>query len=152
MTYQRLAGLQHQAQQTRLAIEAEIETYMKTCKRTEGTAADVVKHGGTSSARVDHDPMRQTSFGEENSTEPPAFPICRDDALVDEGAKAPKLCLLPGEMHTSTPVNGSLLAGTTSTTIRDIFPPPPLFWSFGKMTKKFSTTTAIQTYATYSKF
>ena len=37
---QRLAELQHQAQQPCLAAEADVETYMSTRKRTEGAAAD----------------------------------------------------------------------------------------------------------------
>ena len=44
-------------------------------KRTEGAAADGVKHGDTASARVDHDPVRQTSFDDKDSIEPPALPI-----------------------------------------------------------------------------
>ena len=48
---------------------------------------------------VDRDPMRQTSFGDENSAELLALPTCRDDALVDEGSQAPKPCLLPVEIR-----------------------------------------------------
>ena len=48
-----LADLQHQAQYPRLATEADIEPEMKTCKRTEGAAADRVNNGNNSSTRVD---------------------------------------------------------------------------------------------------
>ena len=37
---QRLAGLQHQAQQPRFAMEADVKSDTKTRKRTEGAAAD----------------------------------------------------------------------------------------------------------------
>ena len=56
----------------------------------EGAAADYKKHGDISSARVDDDPMRLTSFSDQESTEPPALSECSDGALVDEGAEAPK--------------------------------------------------------------
>ena len=49
-----------------------------------------------SSARVNDGPTSQTSFGD--GTKLPCFPICRDDGLADEGAKAPKPCLSPGEI------------------------------------------------------
>ena len=99
-TNQRLAGLQHRAQKPGLATKTDVETNTKIRKRTEGAAADRAKHGDTSSARVDHEPMRRASFGEEDSTEPPALPICKDDALVGEGFEAPKPCLSPGKMRT----------------------------------------------------
>ena len=61
----------------------------KTRKRMEGTAAaERVKSGDNSSAQVDTDPNRLTSFGDD-STGPAAFPCPRDDALVDNGAAAP---------------------------------------------------------------
>ena len=40
MTNQRLAGLQHQAQQPRLATEADVKTGTNTRKRTKRAAAD----------------------------------------------------------------------------------------------------------------
>ena len=43
--------------------------------------------------------MCLTSFGDD-STEPPAFPCCRDDVMVDKGAAAPRSYLLPVEMRT----------------------------------------------------
>ena len=42
---QRLAGLEHEARQPRLAMGADIETDKKTRKRTEDAAADRTKHG-----------------------------------------------------------------------------------------------------------
>ena len=130
---QRLAGLQHLAQQPRLATEADVETNTKTRKCTEGAATDRAKHGDTSSTRVEDGPTSQTSFGDD--IKPPDLPICRDDALVSEGAGAPKPCLSPGEVCMSKPTGGLQLASTASTTIRVIFPPPPLYWSLGETIK-----------------
>ena len=58
--------------------------------------------------------MCLTSFGDD-STEHPALPCCRDDAMVGRGAEAPKPCLSPVEMLTLTPAGGLLPAGTAST-------------------------------------
>ena len=41
----------------------------------------------------------------------------------------------------SSTVGGLLLAGTASTTMRTIFPPPPLSWGLGKKTKKRDSST-----------
>ena len=63
-TNHRLTGLEHEAGQSRLATEADVETDKKTRKCTEGTAAaDRAKHNGDSSSarRVDHG--LTTSFG-----------------------------------------------------------------------------------------
>ena len=59
----RLAGLQHRTQQPRLVTETDVETDTKARKRTAGAAAERVKHGDTSSIRVDRDPTSLTSFG-----------------------------------------------------------------------------------------
>ena len=45
-TNQRLAALQHRAQQPRLASEADVKTDKKTRKCTGGVAADDKKYGG----------------------------------------------------------------------------------------------------------
>ena len=47
----------------------------------EGAATDGVKHGDTSPARVGHNTMRQTCFGDEHCccTEPSAPPVCMYD-------------------------------------------------------------------------
>ena len=62
-TNQRLKGLQHQAQQPRLATEADVKTGTKTRKRTEDAVADGEKDGYISSARAENGPMSLTSFG-----------------------------------------------------------------------------------------
>ena len=46
-TTQRRAGLQHQAQQPRLATEADVRPDTKTRERMEGVAADDEKYGDT---------------------------------------------------------------------------------------------------------
>ena len=52
-TNQRLTNLQHQAQQPRLATEADVKPDMKIRKRTEDATAGRAKHGDySSSARV----------------------------------------------------------------------------------------------------
>ena len=72
-----------------------------TKTRTLDAAADRAKQGdNSSSAQVDHDPMYLTRFGDD-STKPPALP-CRDDALVNKGAQAPKSCLSRGDAHTNS--------------------------------------------------
>ena len=142
MSSQRLADLLHEAQQPRLATEANVEPDMKTRKRTEDAVADRAKQGdNNSSARVDHDPMRLTSFGDD-STEPPALP-CRDDALVDQGAEAPKPCLSPGEMRMTTTAGGLLPAGTVSSAMRAIFSPPPPTRTLSDKNKKRTRRTTL---------
>ena len=44
---------------------------------------------------------------------------CRDDAMVDRGAEAPKPCLSPEEMRTLTAADDLLPAGTASTSSED---------------------------------
>ena len=87
---QRVASLEHDARQPRLATVADGQANTKTHERTEG-AATVVRamHGVSCSAnRVDPDPMCSTSFGDD-CTGPPALRCSREDALVDNGAAAP---------------------------------------------------------------
>ena len=66
----------------------------KTRERTEGAAETVQAMHGDSCFpnRVDPDSMCSTSFGDD-STRPPALPCSWEDALVDNGAAAPKSCL-----------------------------------------------------------
>ena len=82
VTYQRLASLEQDTRQPRIAMEADGSATEKTCERTEGaakrteSAAKAVQamHGDSCFAsRVDPDPMCSTSF-EDDSTRPPALP------------------------------------------------------------------------------
>ena len=74
-TKQRVASLEHDARQRRLAIEADVPADDKTRERTEGAAKAVqAMHGDSFSAnRVDPDSESHTSFGGD-STGPPALP------------------------------------------------------------------------------
>ena len=88
---------------------------MTTRELMKDAAADDEKYRDISSARVDNDPMRLTSFRDQESTEPSALSEYSDDALVDEGAKAPKSRLALVTMRKSTPAGGLLDAGSAST-------------------------------------
>ena len=127
-TKQRLAGLEQDAREPRLAMEANMPSDTKTRERTEGAAAAVqAKHGDSCSAnRVDPDPMCLTSFGD-GSTGPLALPCSKDDALVGNGDAAPKSCFSPLEVRTPTAAGGLLSAGTAPTAMRTTFDRPP-FW------------------------
>ena len=72
-TNRRLAGLLHGAQQSRLAMEADVKSDTKTRNRMGDVAADRVISGDSSSAQLDPDPMCVTRFGDD-STEPLAPP------------------------------------------------------------------------------
>ena len=142
----RLADLEQDTRQPRLAIEVNGPTDTKTRKRTENAAADQeLKHEDSCSAnQADPDPMCLTSFGRD-SAGLLAFPCLRDDALVKKGAAAPKPCISPVEMRTQTTTGGLLLTGTASTATRTIFDQPPLWFC---LTEEICSRTSIQ-YATY---
>ena len=91
MRTQRSSRPEHDARQPRLTVEADVQPDTKTCKSTEDAAADRVMSEDSPFALVDPDPMCLTSFGDD-STETPSLP-CRDDAVFDKGAAAPKPCL-----------------------------------------------------------
>ena len=75
---QRSASLEQNAQQPRLAMEADVTKDTKTRKRTEGAAAaERVISRDNSSTEVDPDPICLTSFGDD-STGLPALPCLRD--------------------------------------------------------------------------
>ena len=102
----------------------------KARERTDGAAAAIqAKHGDSCFVnQMDPDPVCLTSFGDD-STGPPALPCSRDDALVDNGAAAPKSCLSPLEMRTPTAAGGLLPAGTASITTRTTIDQPSLVLS-----------------------
>ena len=126
-TRQRLAGLAHDAQQPRLAMEADGQADTKIRERTKGAATAVqAMHGDSCSAnRVDPDPMCSTSFGDD-CTGPPALSCSRENALVDNSAAAPNSCHLPLEMRTTTAAGGLLPTGKTSTATKTTFDHPIL--------------------------
>ena len=119
-------------------MEADVTIDTKTRKRTEGAAAaERVISGNNSSAQVDTDPIRLTSFGDDPPG-PPALHGSRDDALEDEGAEAPKPCLSPVEMRTQTVACGLFRADTASTAMRTIFSRPLPSWTFEETKKRTS--------------
>ena len=103
----------------------------KTRERTENAAKAVQAiHGDSfSTNRVDPDSKRSTTFGND-STGPRVLPCLRDNALVGNGAAAPKSCLSPLKMHSPTAARGLLPARMASTVTRTAFDqPPPRFYS-----------------------
>ena len=106
---QRLTRLEHDAQQPRLAMEADGLASTKTRGRTEGAATAVqVMHGDSCTAqKVQDEPKTSISFGVK--AEPPDLP-CKED-----GAAAPKSCLPYLEMRTATAAGSVVPTGKTST-------------------------------------
>ena len=128
-TKQRLIGLEHDARQPRLTMEADVPSDSKTCERVEGTAAAVqAEHGDSCSAnQVNPDLMCLISFSDD-STRPPTLLCSRDDALVGNGAAAPKSYLSPLHIGTPKAAGGLLLAIIASTATRTTFDQPPLWF------------------------
>ena len=126
-TDQRLASLEHDAWQPRLPMKADEQVDTKTRERTEGTATTVqAMHGDSCFAnRVDPNPMYSTSVGDDR-TGPPVPPCSGENALVDDGAAAPKSCLPPLEMRTTTTAGGLLPTGETSAATKITFNQSPL--------------------------
>ena len=140
-TNQRFASLDHDARQPRLAKEADVPAD-KIRERTEDAAKAVqAMHGDSCTAnRVDGDPTCSISFGGD-STGPPALTCSRDDALVGNGAAAPKSCLSPLETRSPTAAGGSLPAGKASTTTRITFYQPHLRFCPTRETNSYRTST-----------
>ena len=125
---QRLANLEQDAWQPRLAMEENVKAADKnTFERTEGAATAVeAKHGDIFSAkRIQAGLICSTNFG--IKAEPPALP-CRDDVLVENGAAALKSCLLPLEMRTPIATGGLFPTGKTFTATRTILRRLPLWF------------------------
>ena len=116
-TRRRLGGRKQDARQPRPVMEANVQADNKTRKRTEGTATAV--------QAIHPDPMCSTSFGGD-FIGPPAFPCSRDNALVGNGAAAPKSYLSPLEMRSPIAGGGLLRASESSTTMWITFYQPRL--------------------------
>ena len=123
--YQHTANLEHEARQPRLTMEADGPANTKTRERTEGAATAVQAVHGDSffACRVDPGPKTSTSFGVK--AEPPALP-CRDGVLVEDGAAAPKSCLLTLEMRLPTAAGALVPTGETSTAMETTINEPLL--------------------------
>ena len=123
-------------------MEVDVKVDKKTDECTAGAATAVqAMHGDSVSAnRIDSDPKRSTSFGDD-SPGPPALPCSRDDALVGNGAAAPKSCLLPLEMRSPTAAGGLLPADKASTATRITFYQPRLRFVLNEETNSERTST-----------
>ena len=134
---QRLADLQHGAQQPRFATEAGVEPDMKTRNRTEGAAADQARNEDSSSARVDDGPTSLTSFSMIDEPLLTTPEKCIGDVLVNKDAEASKPNIPTVEVRKLPSAAGGLLpAGPASTAMRAIFPRPLFSWGLGKKTKE----------------
>ena len=99
---QGLAGLEHGARQPLLAIEADGPADKKTRERTEGAVRAVqAMHGDLFPANRVQARPKTTSISYGVKVEPPAL-LGRDDVVVENDAAAPKSCLSPLEMPTTT--------------------------------------------------
>ena len=95
-------------------MEADGQVDTEAHERTEGAATAIQAMHGDSCCANRVDPgsnTTSTSFGVK--ADPPALP-CRDDALVDNSAAAPKSCLPSLEMRSPTAAGGLLPAGEAS--------------------------------------
>ena len=122
MMGQRVSSLEQDTRRPRLPVMANGQAGTKTREYTEGAATAVqAMHGDSCSAsRVDPDPMCSISF-RDDCIGPPEPPCLGENALVDNGAAAPKPCLPPLEMRTTTAAGGLLPTGETSAATKTIF-------------------------------
>ena len=128
---QHLLSQEQEARQPLLAMEeADGHANIKTQERAEGAATAVQAMRGdscTAEQKVQDGPETSITFGVE--AEPPDLP-CREDALVEDGATAPKSCLPSLEMRSPTGAGGLLPTGETSTATRSTSN-EPLLWFYG---------------------
>ena len=114
-TSQRVASLEYDACQPRLAMEANGPANTKTRERTEGTATAVqAMRGDSFSARWVEPGPRTNSTSAGMMAEPPALP-CRDDVLVENGDVSPKSCLPFLKMRSPSAAGGLLPTEEAST-------------------------------------
>ena len=139
---QRVASLEEDARQPRLAIEADGPADTKTRERTEGASKAVqAKHGDSCTAqRVQDGPKISTCFGVK--AELPA-PPCEDDVVVENGTAAPKSRLSPLEMRTTTAAGDLLPTGKTSTTTKTTFDHPTLWLCLTEETNLGTSTQSV---------
>ena len=124
--YQHVTSLKQDAQQPRLAIEADRSANTKTRERTEGvaTAFQVMHRDSFSATRAEPGPKtNSTNFG--MMVEPLDLP-CREDVLVENGDASPKSCLPSLEMRSPSAAGGLLPTGERSTATKTTFDQPPL--------------------------
>ena len=104
-------------------------------------------HGDSCTAqKVQDGPKTSISFGVK--AEPPDLP-CRDDVLVEDGAAAPKSCLLSLEIRSPTAAGGLVPTGNASTATETNFNQPPLqFYS----TEETDSKTNLRTSTLYVSY
>ena len=143
---QRLASLEQDARQPRLPMKTDVPADERPRQGTEDAAKAVRAMDGDSFSanRVQAGP-RTTSTSFIVKAEPPALP-CRDDVLVENSAAAPKLCLSPLEMRTSTAAGGLLPTGKTSSATRTTFDQPSLRLTSTEETKSERASTLSTSY------
>ena len=141
---QRVGRLQQDARQPRLAMEADGQVDNTTRERTERAATAVeAMHGDSCSANRAGPGPKTTSISFGVKAKPPALP-CTDDVLVENGAAAPKSCLLPLEMRAATAAGGLLPTSKTSIATRTT----SISYLFGSNEETNSKKTSTQ-YASY---
>ena len=109
------ACLEHEARQSRLAMEADGPANTKTRERTGGAATAVQAMQGdscTTAQKVQDGPRTSINFGV--MAEPPDLP-CREDVLVKGGTTSPESCLPSLGMRSSTAAGGLVPTGEAST-------------------------------------
>ena len=120
-TSQRVASLEYDVCQPRLAMEADGPANTKTRERTEGiaTAVQAMRGDSFSARRVEPGPRtNSTSVG--MMAEPPALP-CRDDVLAENGDASPKSCLPFLKMRSPSAAGGLLPTEEASTATEATF-------------------------------
>ena len=140
-----IISLEQDARQPRPAMKADGPASTKTRERTEGAATAVQAMCGDSCFvdRVDPDPMCATS-SDDDCTGPPAPPCSGENALVDNGAAAPKSCLPFLGMRSPSAAGGLLPTSETSSAMRTTFNQPPLrFYSTEETGSKTNWRTRI---------
>ena len=134
---QRVASLEHDTRQHRLAMVADGQANTKTRERTEGAAQAIQAMDGYSvtPTRVDPGPKTNSaSFGVK--AESSALPR-RKDVLVENSAAAPKSCLPFLEMRKATTAGDLLYTGEISTATKTTFNKSPLrLYSTGETNSK----------------
>ena len=112
---QHLSSQEHEARQSRLAMEADGPANTKTQERTEGAATAVQATYGdscTAEQKVQDEPKTSITFGVE--AEPPGLP-CREDFSIEDVATGPKSCLPSLEIRSPTAAGGLVPTGEAST-------------------------------------
>ena len=123
---QYLAGLESDARQPRLTMVVDEQANTKTHERTEGvaTAVQSIYEDSCFTTRADPDPMCSTTL-DDDCIQPPAHPCSGGNALIGNGAVAPKSCLPSLKMRSPTATGGIIPTGEASIATRTTLNQPP---------------------------